>query len=106
MSRLLLVPSRRCAGAWGGSDEGGREELAECWPRRASSSRMRSRWATINAWAAAGAVGAGQDVQGYGLLESAQGLGDAIVSFLEEWATQTVPLDEDGRPLMYGTPGL
>jgi hypothetical protein len=52
------------------------------------------------------AVGASQDVQGYGLLESAQGLGDAIVAFLEEWATQTVPLDEDGRPLIYGTPGL
>ena len=50
------------------------------------------------------AVGADQDVQGYGLLDSAQGLGDKIVAFLEEWATQTVPLDEDGRPLMYGTP--
>jgi hypothetical protein len=48
----------------------------------------------------------GQDVQGYGLLDSAHGLGDAIVAFLEEWATQTVPLDEEGRPLIYGTPGL
>jgi hypothetical protein len=51
-------------------------------------------------------AGGSEDVQGYGLLDSAQGLGDKIVAFLEEWATQTVPLDEDGRPLMYGTPGL
>src|SRR5439155_26641582 len=42
------------AGAWGGSDEGGREELAEVWPSRTSSSRMRACRATISAWAADG----------------------------------------------------
>ena len=36
------------------SDEGGREELDEAWPSRASSSRMRACRATISAWAAAG----------------------------------------------------
>src|SRR5262249_8272802 len=42
------------AGVWGGSEEGGREELAEVWPSRASKSRMRCCRATIRAWAAAG----------------------------------------------------
>ena len=28
--------------------------MAEVWPRRASKSRRRSRWATISAWAAHG----------------------------------------------------
>jgi hypothetical protein len=44
----------RRTGAWGGSDEGGREEFAEVRPRQASRSRMRSRWARISAWAAHG----------------------------------------------------
>ena len=45
------------------------------------------------------AVASGGDVQGYGLLEQ-------LVSLMEEWATATVPVDEEGRPLIYGTPGL
>src|SRR5215212_1339215 len=36
-------------GAWGGSDEGGRDELDESCPRRASSSRTRSCKATFSA---------------------------------------------------------
>src|SRR3954468_24690278 len=41
-------------GAWGGSEEGGREELDESWPRRASSSQTRACRVRISVWAAAG----------------------------------------------------
>jgi len=40
------------AAAWGGSDEGAREELEEDWPSRASNSRLRSRKVRISVWAA------------------------------------------------------
>ncbi len=42
------------------------------------------------------ADGAG-DVQAYGLSEK-------LVALLEEWVTHTVPLDEEGKPIVYGTP--
>ena len=42
------------------------------------------------------AEGAG-DVQGYGLSEK-------LVALLEEWVTHTVPLDDEGRPIVYGSP--
>ncbi len=42
------------------------------------------------------AEGAG-DVQGYGLSEK-------LVALLEEWVTHTVPLDHEGKPVVYGTP--
>jgi hypothetical protein len=34
--------ARRFAGTWGGSDDGGREELEKCWPSLTSSSRTRA----------------------------------------------------------------
>ena len=42
------------AGVWGGSVDGGREELDEFWPSWASSSRIRPCRATISACAADG----------------------------------------------------
>ncbi len=39
------------------------------------------------------------DVRGYGL-------GEQLVALLAEWATHTVPLDDERRPMVYGSPIL
>jgi hypothetical protein len=54
------------------------------------------------------AVASGDEhgVQGYGVLDGMEHLGSRLVGLLEEWASYTVPVDEEGNPILYGTPGL
>lgn len=40
------------------------------------------------------------DVHGYGLLDPAQRLGDALIELIEQWGKQ-VAVDEDGNPIGY-----
>ena len=40
------------------------------------------------------------EVQGYGLLDPAQRLGDALLDLIEQWGKQ-VALDDDGNPIGY-----
>ena len=56
LAAALPAGRRRFRPRWclGRVRRGGTQELDEFWPRRASSSRMRSRRAKISAWAAAG----------------------------------------------------